>query len=193
MSRSITKRRETRETLIELSINIDEPGTVEVKTPVPFLNHMLHTLLFYMRATASLRAVDKLGYDDHHIVEDSAILIGDSLRELLGDRKRITRFGSAVIPMDDALILAAVDISGRGEGFVSLNLQREELGGMAAENVEHFMKTLAKKAELTLHLRQLDGHNTHHIIEASFKAVGVSIFLATRKTESEIMSTKGML
>ncbi|BBD73983.1 imidazoleglycerol-phosphate dehydratase [Sulfodiicoccus acidiphilus] len=176
-----------------MSIDIDSPGPIEVKTPVPFLNHMLYTLLFYMRTSATLSATDKLGYDDHHVVEDCAIVLGDALRELLGDRASIARFASVVVPMDDALVLAAVDISGRGEGFVKLDLSRENIGGMSTENVEHFMKTLARRAEVTLHLRQLDGSNVHHIIEAGFKAVGMALYQATRKTEEGVFSTKGML
>ncbi|MEM4884840.1 MAG: imidazoleglycerol-phosphate dehydratase, partial [Saccharolobus sp.] len=153
----------------------------------------LTTLLYYMNSTGTINAIDKLPYDDHHIIEDVAIALGQALNEALGDKKGIRRFSHAIIPMDEALVLASIDISGRGMAFVDLNLRREEIGGMATENVYHFFQSFAYNSGITIHIRQLNGYNTHHIIEASFKALGLSLYEASRIVTDEIRSTKGTL
>lgn len=120
MSRSISKLRETKETKVEIFLDIDNKGEIEVSTPVNFFNHMLYTLLYYMNSTAKVNVVDRQNYDDHHVVEDTAITLGQAFKEVLGDKKGIRRFANTIIPMDDALVLVAVDIS--GEGLVTLSL-----------------------------------------------------------------------
>ena len=193
MSRVVNKVRETRETRIEVYLDIDRKGEINVSTPIPFFNHMLTTLLYCMNSTGTINAIDKLPYDDHHIIEDVAIALGQALNEALGDKKGIRRFSRTIVAMDEALVLASIDISGRGMAFVDLNLRREEIGGMSTENVYHFFQSFAYNRGITIHIRQLNGYNTHHIIEASFKALGFSLYEASRIVTDEIRSTKGTL
>lgn len=192
-SRSINKIRETKETRIELSLDIDKKGDVKVSTPVSFLNHMLQTLFYYMNSTANLVAEDKQGFDDHHIVEDVAITLGEAFKEVLGDKKGIKRFSHQIIPMDEALVLVAVDISGRGISNIELNLSREQIGGLATENVFHFFQSFSYNSGVNLHILQLRGVNTHHIIEASFKGLGFALYDASRIIYQETFSLKGSL
>ncbi len=193
MSRSIQKERETKETRISVYLDLDVKGDVDVKTPVPFFNHMLYSMLFYMNCSAKVHAEDKQGFDDHHVVEDVAIVLGDSIAEILGDRRGIRRFSSVIIPMDEALVLLSLDISGRGASYVRLKLRRDSVGGLSMENVPHFLDTLSKHAGFTLHVEQMRGKNAHHTVEAVFKALGMSIYEATRIVSDEVRSTKGSL
>lgn len=193
MPRACSHRRETLETVVELELNIDEAGEVHVETPIQFLNHMLITMFSYMNATAKLKAVDKKPYDDHHIVEDVAIVVGEALDKCLGNRVGIRRFSHVVVPMDEALILVALDLSGRGGGYVGLGLDKLVLGGMNVENVEHFIETLAVRSRSTIHVVKLRGGNTHHVIEAAFKGLGMAFYEATRIVEKGVRSTKGVL
>ncbi len=194
MSRKCSYLRETRETRIEINLDIDNRGDVIVSTPIPFFNHMLTTLFSYMNTTVVLNAVDKISSDNHHIVEDVAIAIGEALDRCLGDRVGIKRFGFTVIPMDDALILISIDISGRGGAYIELDLRRESIGGLAIENVYHFIETFANRSGITIHVKQLRGVNTHHIIEAVFKGLGIALYEATRIVEPGfVRSTKGVL
>lgn len=193
MSRATRRRRETKETLVEVFLNIDEVGPIDVSTPVPFFNHMLTSFLYYMNSTATVKAVDKLGLDDHHIVEDTAITLGEVFEEVLGDKTGIKRYSSMVVPMDDALVLVAIDISGRGGCYVDLKLGRESLGGLSAENVQHFFESLARTSGVTIHLIRLSGVNTHHVIEASFKGLGMALYEASRIVSTSVRSVKGLL
>lgn len=187
------KIRETKETKVEVELNIDQKGEVEVKTPVNFFNHMLSTLLFYMNSTSRVVAEDKQNYDDHHVIEDVGITLGEAFKEALGDKKGIRRFAHAIVPMDEALILVAVDISGRGVSNIELQINREMVGDMATENVYHFFQSFSYHSGVNLHVIQLKGFNTHHIIEASFKALGISLYEASRIVYNEITSLKGVL
>jgi len=193
MSRSVRKVRETKETKVLVELNLDEKGEVKVRTPVPFFNHMLNTMLFYMGISAVVEAEDKQNYDDHHVVEDVGITLGQALREALGDRAGIKRFAHAIVPMDEALVLVAVDISGRGTAEIGLRVKRESIGGLSTENVPHFFKTFAINSGITLHVRQLSGENEHHVIEASFKGVGLSLEEAVSVIGKDVRSTKGSL
>lgn len=193
MSRSVRKVRETAETRVEVFLDIDEEGRVEVLTPIAFLNHMLLTMFTYMNATALINASEKLIYDDHHVVEDIAITVGEAFKEVLGDKVGIKRFASTITPMDDALVLVAVDISGRGGAYVKLKLRRELIGDLAVENVIHFINSLAVNSGITIHVIQLSGFNTHHIIEALFKGLGMTLYEASRIVLKSIRSTKGSL
>ncbi|BCU71361.1 imidazoleglycerol-phosphate dehydratase [Stygiolobus caldivivus] len=192
-NRSVKKVRETKETKVEVELNIDQKGEVKVVTPVKFFNHMLTTLLYYMNTTSMVIAEDKQCYDDHHVVEDVAITLGEAFKEALGDKKGIRRFANFVIPMDDALVLVAVDISGRGISNVELNLSRSEIGGLATENVFHFFQSFSYHSGVNMHIIQLRGTNTHHVIEASFKALGLSLYEASRIISQDIISLKGSL
>lgn len=185
--------RETLETRVEVELNIDEIGDVRVTTPVKFFNHLLTTMLSYMNSTAMVNVVDRMPTDDHHIIEDSAIVLGEALSECLGDRIGIKRFADAIIPMDEALVMVSIDISGRGGAYVDLNIAKEILGDMATENLYHFIETFAKKSAITIHVVQLKGFNSHHIAEATFKGLGITLYESSRIVSSYIRSTKGVL
>nr|WP_275691914.1 imidazoleglycerol-phosphate dehydratase [Metallosphaera sedula] len=174
-------------------MELDGEGKVEIRTPVPFFDHMLHSMLFYMKVNATILGEDKQGYDDHHIVEDVGITLGQAIKDALGDRRGIKRFSSAVIPMDEALVLVAVDVSGRGYASTNLDLKREKIGDLSTENVAHFFWSLATNAGITLHVRKLDGVNEHHIVEAAFKGVGLALGEACSIQGEGIRSTKGSL
>lgn len=193
MSRRCKYKRETLETYAEIDIDIDTSGEVVVDTPIPFLNHILETLFKYMNSTVTLKLIDKKPFDDHHVVEDSAIVIGEALSKCLEDKSGIKRYSHIVIPMDDALILVAVDISGRGGGYVDLGIDKIVIGGMNTENVNHFIETLASRSKITIHVLKLRGYNVHHVIEAVFKGLGITLYDATRITSDKIRSTKGIL
>ncbi len=193
MSRNARRVRETNETFVEVALSIDEVGAINVSTPIPFFNHMLTTLFYYMNSTATVKAVDKAGFDDHHVVEDVGITIGEAFKEALGDKAGIRRYSSAVVPMDEALVLVAVDISGRGGSYLNLRLSRESLGGLSTENVPHFLESFARTSGTTLHLVQLSGSNTHHIVESAFKGLGMALHDASRIVSSSIKSVKGSL
>ncbi|QKQ99535.1 imidazoleglycerol-phosphate dehydratase [Metallosphaera tengchongensis] len=193
MSRYSEKVRDTKETRVQVKLELDGDGKVEVKTPVSFFNHMVHSLLFYMGTNSLVVAEDKQNFDDHHIVEDVGITLGLTLKEALGDKRGIRRFSSAIVPMDEALVMVAVDVSGRGYASVNLDLKREKVGDLSTENVSHFFWSFATNAGVTLHIRKLDGYNEHHIIEASFKGVGLVLKDACSLTGTDIRSTKGSL
>lgn len=192
-SRTARKVRETAETRVEVFIDLDTPGSVDVKTPITFLNHMLVTMFTFMNSTAAVIAEEKLVYDDHHVVEDVAITIGEALKEALGDRVGIERYSSVVIPMDEALVLVAIDVSGRGGAYVKLRTLRELVGDMAFENVPHFIRSLAIASGITMHVIQLRGSNAHHVVEAVFKGLGITLYKASRVVSTSIRSTKGVL
>ncbi|MCC6016902.1 MAG: imidazoleglycerol-phosphate dehydratase [Desulfurococcaceae archaeon] len=193
MSRRCSYSRETRETLVEVELDIDTAGEIEVSTPIPFFNHILETMLYYMNTTAKVKILDKKPCDDHHVVEDTAIAIGEALAKCLENKAGIKRFSHTVVPMDDALVLVAVDVSGRGGGYVELGLERLSIGGLSTENVEHFIETLANRSRITIHVLKLRGKNTHHIIEASFKGLGIVLHDATRIVCRDVRSLKGSL
>ncbi len=191
-SRQAFVRRETKETLVEIFIDLDKEGDVEVETPIPFFTHMLESMLFHMRVTARIRAIDKRGFDDHHIVEDTAITLGQAVKEALGDKRGIRRFSSIVIPMDDALVLVAIDISGRGFARVRLGIEGV-VGGLSLENVPHFIRSFAHSSGITIHAVKIHGYNRHHIVEALFKGLGVALHDATRVIGERIGSVKGVI
>lgn len=184
----------TRETDVRASVAFDSTRPTTVDTGLPFLDHMLNAMSFHGRLGLSLTARGDLQVDDHHTVEDSATVLGDALRETLGDRRGVARFGDALIPMDEALARCAIDLSGRPFARVRLGLKRESIGGIATENFTHFFETLAQRAGLCLHLDVLRGKNDHHRIEAGFKAFGRALRAAALSTgETLVPSTKGAL
>ncbi|MEM1644711.1 MAG: imidazoleglycerol-phosphate dehydratase [Ignisphaera sp.] len=193
MTRRCKYSRETLETLVEVEIDIDSAGNILIETPIPFFNHMLITLFTYMNATATVRVVDKKPYDDHHVVEDAAIAIGEALCRCLEDKSGIKRYSHIIMPMDDALILVAIDISGRGRSYIDLGLDKIVIGGMNIENVDHFLETLASRSKTTIHVVKLRGYNTHHIVEAVFKGLGLAFYDATRIIGNKVISTKGVI
>jgi len=171
MGRTATIARQTRETAITVSIDLDGGGKTVVETGVPFFDHMLDAFGRHGLFDLTVAAKGDLEIDAHHTVEDVGIVLGQAVAEALGDREGITRFGSAVVPMDEALVLSAVDISGRGALHYNVALPIEIIGTFDTTLAREFLVALATNAGITLHVRSLAGENAHHIIEAAFKAV----------------------
>lgn len=197
MTRSATKSRTTKETQIEISVGIDGNESVNVSTGVPFFDHMLNQLGKHGGFDLNVQATGDLDIDTHHTVEDTGILLGEVFRDALGDKAGIRRFASIAVPLDEALIDVAIDFSGRP--FLSYDLNFNPgtplLGspGFDPQLAEEFWRAFITSAGITLHVRQLAGKNTHHIIEASFKAVARAMRDAVRVEGTSIPSTKGTL
>lgn len=194
MSRVCRRVRETLETRVEVELNIDEAGTVNVETPVPFLNHLLATMLTYMESSATMVAVEKAKCDDHHVAEDCGITLGEALSTCLGDRVGVRRFSHAVVPMDEALVLVAVDLSGRGQAHIELPVSGTAVvGGLSVESAVHMLEALAYRGGVTIHVVGLRGRNAHHVLEAAFKGLGMALHEATRIVGAKVRSLKGVL
>lgn len=194
--RQATITRNTTETRIILTLVLDGMGKAQVTTGCGFLDHMLTLLARHGRFDLSLACEGDLAVDAHHTTEDCGIALGMAFRKALGDARGIARYGSIALPMDEALVLAAVDISGRAHLSYGLSPAAQRVGDFDTELVEEFMLGLCRNMGLTLHLRQLDGHNTHHVLEAGFKALGRALGQAVAmdgRAAGEIPSTKGML
>jgi imidazoleglycerol phosphate dehydratase HisB len=192
--RTATVERLTRETRIQATLTLDGSSQVDVHTGLGFLDHMLTALATHARFDLHLRAEGDLHIDDHHTAEDTAIVLGQALREALGDRRGVQRFGSAYAPLDEALVRAVVDLSGRPWPEIHLGWSRERLGDVATENLTHFFETLAMSAQCNLHVDLLRGRNDHHKAEAAFKATALALRAAvSRAGHSQVPSTKGVL
>ena len=188
--------RKTAETDITLRLDLDGTGRSEVYTGCGFLNHMLTLFARHGRFDLEVACSGDTYVDDHHTVEDIGICLGDAFAQALGDKRGITRYGSMLLPMDEALILTAVDISGRGMLCCSLDIPTERVGTFDTELAEEFFIALARRGNMTIHVRQLAGRNSHHIIEGAFKSLGRSLGQAVAidpKFSQEIPSTKGVL
>lgn len=188
--------RKTAETEIRLTLNLDGTGISAVDTGIGFLDHMLTLFARHGRFDLTLCCKGDTYVDDHHSAEDIGMCLGTAFSDALGDMKGITRYGDITLPMDEALILCAVDISGRSHLAFSLELPSGKVGTMDTELIEEFLAAFVRKAHITLHLRQLAGSNTHHIIEGSFKALARTLSNAVKIDENykdEIPSTKGVL
>ncbi len=187
--------RKTNETEIVLSLNIDGKGTSQIDTGCGFLDHML--TLFSRHASFDLEVSCKgdTHVDDHHTVEDIGICLGMALSEALGDLRGVNRYGNMILPMDEALILSAVDLSGRSYLGYELEIPTEKVGTFDTELVEEFFLAFTRQAKMTLHFKQLAGKNSHHIIEGAFKSVARSLRAAVfvEAGNTEIPSTKGVL
>ncbi len=188
--------RKTAETDITLSLNLDGTGKSAIDTGCGFLDHML--TLFARHGRFDLEVVCKgdTQVDDHHTVEDIGICLGDAFAQALGDKRGILRYGSCTLPMDEALILTAVDISGRGMLCCGLDIPTEKVGTFDTELTKEFLIAFARRADMTIHVRQLAGENSHHIIEGAFKSLARSLGTATAidpRFSQEIPSTKGVL
>ncbi len=174
MARKAEVERETAETKVKVSLNLDGTGKVQVDTGIGFFDHMLNTLFRHAWFDAIVWARGDTHIDDHHTVEDTGIVLGQAIDKALGERKGVQRFGSAIVPMDEALVLCSVDLSGRGNAFVELP-REGKVGNFDVELAAEFFRALATNARMTLHLKVLSGENKHHIIEAAYKACAVAL------------------
>lgn len=195
MGRSATVERTTKETAITLALDLDGGGKIEVGSGVPFFDHMLEAFGRHGLFDLAVSAKGDLEVDAHHTVEDVGIVLGQAIAQALGDKSGITRFGSATVPMDEALVLAAVDISGRGGLYYDVSLPIEVIGTFDTTLAKEFLTALAANAGVTLHVRSLCGENSHHIIEAAFKATAraLATAVALDPRVSGVPSTKGAL
>ena len=192
--RNATIERKTNETEISVTLGLDGKGQANVQTGIGFLDHLLDALARHGRFDLDLRCQGDLGVDDHHTAEDCGLALGAVIREALGDRVGIERFGSAYAPLDEALARAVVDISGRPHASIDLGLTRERLGELSCENIPHVLSSLATAAELTLHVDVIKGDNDHHRAEAAFKAVALALRAAVRPSGfGDVPSTKGTI
>ncbi|RUM33028.1 MAG: imidazoleglycerol-phosphate dehydratase HisB [Archaeoglobus sp.] len=187
MSRSAEFSRKTKETDVSVYIELDRVKEISINTGIPFLDHMLENFAKHSKLTLNINAMGDLEVDEHHTVEDVAIALGKALAEALGDRKGVRRFGSSIVPMDDAVAICGVDISGRG--YFNFDGKTGDVKGIKGENFEHFFDTLCRNSGINVYLN-VKGKNSHHIMEAAFKAFAVA-FRDARVVEGEdIPSTK---
>lgn len=194
--RSAEIGRATAETNIELRLNLDGTGAGRIATGVGFMDHMLTLLSRHARMDLDVACKGDILVDDHHSVEDIGICLGAAIAQALGDKRGVRRYGSVLLPMDEALVLCALDLSGRSCLRYQAQIPSEKIGTFDTELVEEFFLAVTRSAGLTLHIRQLDGTNSHHIVEAMFKAFGRALREAVSIDESlggEIPSTKGVL
>ena len=188
--------RKTAETDIQLSLDLDGTGVSSIKTGCGFLDHMLTLFARHGRFDLAVTCQGDTHVDDHHTVEDIGICLGDAFAETLGDKRGIIRYGSMTLPMDEALILTAVDLSGRGMLCYNLDIPTEKVGTFDTELVEEFLLAFTRRAEATVHVQHLAGKNSHHIIEGTFKSLARSLAQAVSidaRFSQEIPSTKGVL
>lgn len=195
MTRTAKAVRGTSETDIGVSVDLDGTGEADVETGIGFFDHMLCALARHSLVDLTIRAKGDLCVDDHHTVEDTGIVIGQALREALGDKRGIRRFGSVMVPLDEALVMAAVDISGRGELYWDVPIAPAKVGTFDTELGHEFFCGLAREAGVTLHLRLVCGTNAHHILEATFKACARALREAVEPDPrvDGVPSTKGSL
>ena len=192
---SARAQRTTKETDIDISINLRGSGTTSIDTGIPFFDHMLDAFGRHATFDLSVKARGDLDVDAHHTVEDVGLVLGSVVAEALGDKAGITRFGDACVPMDEALVLAAIDVSGRGQCHYEVDVPFEFIGTFETSLAKEFWIAFASTAGLTLHVYELQGQNSHHIIEASFKAVARALRIAVAQ-DARILgvpSTKGAL
>ena len=189
-------KRKTAETDIAVKLNIDGVGENKIDTGCGFLDHMLTLFSRHARFDLEVKCVGDTNVDYHHTVEDMGIVLGKALSECLGEMRGIKRYGSFILPMDESLILTAVDISGRSYLGYRLNIPTQRVGDFDTELVREFFEAFVRNSNITLHINQLEGYNSHHIIEGSFKSVARSLKEAVKIDErfkNEIPSTKGVL
>ena len=188
--------RTTAETAITLSLNLDGSGTSEIQSGIGFLDHMLTLFAKHGRFDLTLRCKGDTNVDDHHSAEDIGIALGEAFSAALGDKRGIVRYGSELLPMDESLVLCAIDLSGRSCLRYNAQIPSQKIGSFDTELIQEFFLAFTRKAGVTLHLRQLDGENSHHIAEAMFKAFGRALSQAVKIDPiyaDEVPSTKGVL
>lgn len=193
MTRASTQHRATKETTIDLSLVLDGHGDVVTSTGIPFFDHMLEQLGKHGGFDLEIQATGDLAVDTHHTIEDVGIVFGTALKEALGDKAGVRRFANALVPLDEALVQVALDLSGRPFIVYEVDPIAEFIGTFDPQLAEEFWRAVAFGAGITLHIRSLAGRNAHHVIEASFKAVARALRDAVRVEGSGIPSTKGAL
>ena len=194
--RTATIERKTSETDIKLTFGIDGTGNAQIDTGIGFFDHMLNSFARHGFFDLDVKANGDIIVDCHHTIEDTGIVLGQAIAKALGDKEGIERFGSFILPMDDALILCAVDLSGRPYLNFDMNFTTDRVGYMDTEMVKEFFYAVSYSAGMNIHLKQLSGENNHHIIEAGFKAFAKALDIATGKNErldGKVLSTKGSL
>ena len=195
MRNSVIERK-TGETDIRVELELDGTGKYEIDTGVGFLDHMLELFARHGRFDLKVKCLGDTRVDDHHSTEDIGIALGQAFDQALGGKKGITRYGSMLLPMDESLVLSAADLSGRGYLAYDLAIPTEKVGTFDTELTEEFFRAFAMNSRCTLHIRQMAGKNSHHIIEAAFKSVARSLRAAVKidpDSADEIPSTKGVL
>ncbi len=187
--------RKTKETDIEVKLNLDGTGIGDISTGIGFFDHMLEGLTRHGLFDLTLKCKGDLNVDGHHTVEDCGIVLGNAIKEAIGDKAGIKRYGNFILPMDDALILCAIDLCGRPYFEYDLEFPTEKCGEMDTELVREFFYALSYSAMMNIHIRQLSGVNSHHIAEAAFKAFAKALDQATGYDEriKDVLSTKGVL
>ncbi|MCX8117818.1 MAG: imidazoleglycerol-phosphate dehydratase HisB [Desulfobacterota bacterium] len=188
-------RRKTKETEVHLKINLDGSGAHSIRTGLPFFDHMLSLLVYHGRMDLTLKAEGDLQVDAHHTVEDVGICLGEAIRKALGEAKGIMRYGWGMVPMDEALVSVALDLSMRPFLVYHVKLRRSRIGTFDLELVEEFLKALTHQARMTLHVNLLYGRNSHHMVESIFKGLGRALREAISRDERTmgVPSTKGVL
>lgn len=187
--------RTTKETDIALALNLDGSGQAQIHTGVGFFDHMLHSFARHGLFDLEVKVKGDLEVDTHHTIEDTGIVLGNAIRKAVGDKSGIARYGFWALPMDEALILCAVDLCGRPYLSYSLKLDREKVGDLETEMVREFFYAVSYGAAMNLHIKQMDGSNNHHIIEGAFKAFAKALEEAVRRDSriTGVLSTKGAL
>jgi imidazoleglycerol phosphate dehydratase HisB len=193
MTRRAEIERQTTEVSIRGHLDLDGTGISDVKTGLGFLDHMLTALAKHGRIDIAISATGDTDVDDHHTVEDCAIVLGRALDDALGDRTGISRFGYAYAPLDESLSRAVVDLSGRPWAEVSIDFARDTIGDVATENIVHFLRSLAIEGRMALHVDLLRGDNDHHKAESAFKALAMALRSAVSADGAGVPSTKGTL
>ncbi len=187
--------RDTAETRIQMTLDLDGSGKADIRTGIGFFDHMLHGFARHGLFDLELRVDGDLQVDTHHTVEDTGIVLGNAIREAVGDKKGIARYGSMILPMDDALVLCSLDLCKRPYLSWDLRLDRERVGELETETVREFFYAVSYAGEMNLHIKQLDGFNNHHIVEGAFKAFAKALDQAVRFDDriAGVLSTKGTL
>jgi len=192
-ARIATKSRKTNETDIRVSLNLDGKGDHQIATGIPFFDHMLAQIARHGHLDLEIEAKGDLEIDGHHTVEDVGLVLGQVLREALGDRRGIVRFGHAYVPLDEALTRVVIDLSGRPYLVYKAEFKSPRIGDLQTELIEEFLKALVQEGRFNLHVENLYGRNQHHIAETIFKATARALYTATRVEHAQIPSTKGVL
>jgi imidazoleglycerol-phosphate dehydratase len=191
--RTYTVQRNTKETQIELFLNLDGNKQIDVQTGIPFFDHMLTLFAFHGSFDLKVFAKGDLEVDDHHTVEDVGLALGQAIIQALGDKKGIERYGMMYLPMDEALSRVVLDLSNRPYLVFKATFNRDKVGTMDTQNVFEFFKSVSNEAKMNLHMEVLYGDNEHHKIESLFKAFGRALKMAVKVTSTEVSSTKGVL